>query len=211
MPPESPTWCRRWATGRTPRRAAAAARGSGSPASRPATVTAAGCGFPPARCAWSPTGGTSPCRWSGGCGPRRTPGGLSGWSPRDGRCGVDLGIGQEWAVVAHGDGSIERIAHPAPWAELAAQQRRVARQLSRRIVGSRGYRHAKAKRAGLDRRAANLRSEAIHTLTTHLARRYGTVVVEDLDVAAMGRGMGRRAFRRSVHQAGIGRVRLALA
>jgi putative transposase len=129
----------------------------------------------------------------------------------DGRCGVDLGIGQEWAVVAHGDGSIERIAHPAPWAELAAQQRRVARQLSRRIVGSRGYRHAKAKRAGLDRRAANLRSEAIHTLTTHLARRYGTVVVEDLDVAAMGRGMGRRAFRRSVHQAGIGRVRLALA
>src|SRR6266536_644284 len=66
-------------------RDAAAARGSGSPASRPATVTAAGCGFPPARCAWSPTGGTSPCRWSGGCGPRRTPGGLSGWSPRAGR------------------------------------------------------------------------------------------------------------------------------
>jgi hypothetical protein len=27
-----------------------------------------------------------------------------------------------------------------------------------------------------------------------VARRYGTVVIEDLDVAAMGRGMGRRAF-----------------
>jgi hypothetical protein len=48
-------------------------------------------------------------------------------------------------------------------------------------------------------------------LTTRLARRYGTVVVEDLDVAAMGRGMGRRAFRRTVYQAGIGWVRLTLA
>jgi putative transposase len=44
-----------------------------------------------------------------------------------------------------------------------------------------------------------------------LARRYGTIVVEDLDVAAMGRGMGRRAFRRSVSQAGIGRLRPMLA
>jgi putative transposase len=113
-------------------------------------------------------------------------------------------------VVAHGDDTIERVAHPAPWKGVQQQQRRVSRQLSRRTVGSRGYRHAKAKRAGLDRRAVNLRSQAIHTLTTRLSRRYGTVVVEDLDVAAMGRGMGRRAFRRSVHQAGIGRVRPTL-
>jgi len=128
-------------------------------------------------------------------------------SQPDGRCGVDLGIGQEWAVIAHGDGSIERVAHPAPWQQVQRQQRRVARQVSRRTVGSRGHRHASTKRAVLDRRAANLRSQAIHTFTTRLARRYGTVVVEDLDVAAMGRGMGRRAFRRSVYQAGIGKVR----
>ena len=58
---------------------------------------------------------------------------------------------------------------------------------------------------------ANLRRESIHTLTTALTRRYGTIVVEDLDVAAMGRGMGRRAFRRSVYQAGLGQVRPTLA
>ncbi len=51
----------------------------------------------------------------------------------------------------------------------------------------------------------------MHLLTTRLAGRYGTVVVEDLDVAAMGRGMGRRAFRRSVGQAGLGAVRPMLA
>ena len=127
------------------------------------------------------------------------------------RCGIDLGIGAEWAVVAHADDTIERITHPAPWATTQAERRRVARQASRRIVGSRGHRQAKAKLAALDRRAANLRRESIHSLTTRLAHRYGTIVVEDLDVAAMGRGMGRRAFRRSVYQAGIGQVRPTLA
>jgi putative transposase len=128
-----------------------------------------------------------------------------------GRCGVDLGIGPEWAVIAHDDDTIERVAHPAPWKEVHQQQRRLARKVSRRIVGSRAHRLAKTKRAALDRRAANLRREAIHALTTRLARRYGTVVVEDLDVAAMQRSMGRRAFRRTVSQAGIGRVRPTLA
>jgi transposase len=123
------------------------------------------------------------------------------------RCGIDLGVGNEWAVVAHHDDTIERIAHPTPWVETHTQRRRVARQRSRRIVGSRGRRQANAKLAALDRRAANLRTQSIHTLTTRLSSRYGTVIIEDLDVAAMGRGMGRRAFRRTVAQAGIGRVR----
>ena len=127
------------------------------------------------------------------------------------RCGIDLGIGAEWAVVAHADDTIERITHPAPWTAVQQQRRRIARQTSRRVVGSRGHRQAKAKLAALDRRTANLRRESIHTLTTRLARRYGTIVVEDLDVAAMGKGMGRRAFRRSVYQAGIGRIRPTLA
>ena len=134
-------------------------------------------------------------------------------TPREpnGRCGIDLGIGSEWAVIAHADDTIERVAHPAPWAATKQQRRRVARQASRRIVGSRGHRQAKAKLAALDRRAGTLRTHQTHLLTTVLARRYGTVVVEDLNVAAMGRGMGRRAFRRSVYQAGIGKVRPMLA
>jgi putative transposase len=133
--------------------------------------------------------------------------------PREpkGRCGIDLGIGAEWAVIAHADDTIDRVAHPAPWATERQQRRRAARQASRRIIGSRGHRQARAKLAALDRRAANLRREAIHTLTTRLARHYGVIVVEDLDVAAMSRAMGRRAFRRSVYQAGIGRVRPVLA
>ena len=85
------------------------------------------------------------------------------------RCGIDLGIGREWAVIAHGDDRIERVAHPAPWAALQRQRRRAARQLSRRTVDSRAHRHTKAKCAALDRRAANLRTNQLHTLTTTLA------------------------------------------
>ncbi len=128
-------------------------------------------------------------------------------SEPDARCGIDLGIGGEWAVIAHSNDTLQTIAHPAPWVAVHQQRRRVARQRSRRIVGSRGYRQANAKLAALDRRTANLRAHQLHTLTTQLARRYGTIVVEDLDVAAMARGMGRRSFRRSVTQAGIGQVR----
>jgi putative transposase len=129
----------------------------------------------------------------------------------DGRCGIDLGIGREWAVIAHDDDTIQRVAHPAPWVQMQKERHRLARQRSRRTTGSRGFRQASAKLAALDRRAANLRTHQTHTLTTTLARRYGTIVVEDLDVAAMGRGMGRRAFRRTVYQAGIGKVRPMLA
>jgi len=139
------------------------------------------------------------------CHPPRTP------AEPDARCGIDLGIGHQWAVIAHDDDTIQRVAHPAPWVQTHIKRRRVARQRSRRIVGSRGHRQASAKLAALDRRAANLRTNQVHLLTTTLARRYGTIVVEDLDIAAMGRGMGRRAFRRSVAQAGIGKVRPTLA
>jgi putative transposase len=40
------------------------------------------------------------------------------------RCGVDLGLGQEWVVIAHEDDTIQRVAHPAPWAAAQQQRRR---------------------------------------------------------------------------------------
>jgi len=40
-----------------------------------------------------------------------------------------------------------------------------------------------------------------------LADTYGEVVIEDLDLAAMNKSMGRRAFRRSVSDAALGQIR----
>ena len=53
----------------------------------------------------------------------------------------------------------------------------------------------------------HLRREAAHQLTTELAGTYGHIVIEDLDVAAMKPGMGRRAFRRAVSDDGMGAIK----
>ena len=109
---------------------------------------------------------------------------------------------------------------PKPWSSIRirprltatlAARRRAGRELSRRIRGSRGHRAAKAKLTRLDRRCVQLRREAAHQLTTELAGTYGHIVVEDLDLAAMKQGMGRRAFRRAVSDAAMGLIRPQLA
>ena len=66
--------------------------------------------------------------------------------------------------------------------------------------------YAKAKLVRLDRRCVHLRREAAHRLTTELAGAYGRIVIEDLDVAAMKQGMGRRSFRRAISDAAMGLV-----
>jgi putative transposase len=124
----------------------------------------------------------------------------------DARCGVDLGL-RRLATVADSDGTIFEIPNPAPLRATLTARRRAGRQMSRRICGSRGYSAAKAKHAALDRRCVHLRRQASHQLTSWLAGTYGEVVIEDLDLAAMQRSMGRRAFRRSVSDAALGQIR----
>jgi putative transposase len=132
----------------------------------------------------------------------------SGRTP-DARAGVDLGL-RVLATIADTDGNIIEFPNPKPLRETLAERRRAGRQLSRRIPGSRGHRRAKAKLVRLDRRTVCVRRETIHQLTRRLVDTYGEVVIEDLDLAAMARSMGRRAFRRSVGDAGLGAVRPTL-
>ena len=123
-----------------------------------------------------------------------------------GRAGVDLGL-RVLATVADDSGTLTSVPNPAPLRATLQERRRVGRQLSRRIPGSKGQRAAKAKLARLDRRVVHLRREAHHQLTSWLAGTYHEVVIEDLDLAAMKKGMGRRAFRRSVSDAALGAIR----
>jgi len=122
---------------------------------------------------------------------------------------VDLGL-RVLATVADTDGNILEVPNPAPLRATLAERRRTGRELSRRIPGSRGHRRARAKLARLDRRCVHLRRETIHRLTRWLVDTYGEIVIEDLDLAAMKRSMGRRAFRRAVADAGLGAIRPTL-
>lgn len=62
----------------------------------------------------------------------------------------------------------------------------------------------------LHARIADQRRDFQHTLTTRLVAAAEVVCIEDLAVKAMARGMGRRAFRRSVADAGMGEIRRQL-
>jgi putative transposase len=129
--------------------------------------------------------------------------------------GVDLGV-RTLATVATIDTATRaetliEYPNPAPLKATLTARRRAGRQLSRRIPGSLGWNTAKAKLGRLDRRCVHLRREAAHRLTTELAGAYGHIVIEDLDVAAMKQGMGRRAFRRAVSDPAMGAVGPQLA
>ena len=119
------------------------------------------------------------------------------------RAGVDLGL-RILATVADTDGNIIEFSNPAPLRATLSERRKAGRQMSRRIPGSLGHRRAKAKLVRLDRRVVHLRQDWWHKLTSELAVTYSEVVIEDLDIAAMKRSMGRRAFRRSVSDASLG-------
>jgi putative transposase len=127
------------------------------------------------------------------------------------RAGVDLGLRTLATVsvldLATGKESTREYENPAPLRAALAARRRAGRQMTRRIPGSRGYLEATAKLRKMDRRCVNLRAEASHQLTTELARICGEIVIEDLDIAAMKKSMGRRAFRRSVSDAALGQIR----
>jgi putative transposase len=146
---------------------------------------------------------------------RRTPATPAAVAQPTVRAGMDLGIRTLATVAtidtATGAETVVEYPNPAPLKATLTARRRAGRELSRRIPGSRGHRAAKAKLSRLDRRCVHLRREAVHQLTTELAGSYGHIVIETLDIEAMKRSMGRRAFRRSVSDAGMGLIKPQLA
>ena len=126
--------------------------------------------------------------------------------------GVDVGV-RHLAVLSTG----ERIANPAPLRAATSQLRRLNRQLARRRGPrapdrtrrrpSAGWRHAHQRLARSHARIANLRRDGLHQLTSRLAETYGTVVVEHLNVAGMGRN---RRLARAIADTGMAEIRRQL-
>lgn len=117
------------------------------------------------------------------------------------RVGVDLGL---TALATLSDRSI--IAPPKPLRWHLRQLKRLSRSLARKQRGSKNRAKARTKLARLHRRIADIRSDALHKLTTRLMG-YGIIVIEDLNVAGMLQNrnlsrtiadVGLREFRRQV-------------
>ncbi|MFE9653150.1 IS607 family element RNA-guided endonuclease TnpB [Micromonospora sp. NPDC006431] len=106
--------------------------------------------------------------------------------------GVDLGV-TCLAVIAESQGTVRFVPNPAHYDGALKQLKRLSRRLSRRQgpdrrTGQRPSRRwlaANTERNRVHHRVANLRADALHKLTTGITAEYGTVVVEDLNVAGM--------------------------
>ena len=127
--------------------------------------------------------------------------------------GVDVGI-HHLAVLS--TGGIE----PNPRHLDAARRRlrRLGRTLARRrgpydpttrnrATASKRWERASRQLSQAHARVANLRRDGLHKLTSRLAGEYGTVVVEDLNVAAMVRN---RRLARAISDCGFGEIRRQL-
>jgi putative transposase len=104
---------------------------------------------------------------------------------------VDVGI-SNLAVLSTGD----IVPNPRHLSGALGKLRRLGRQAARqtgpydnaaktRRPASKNWTDTQAKIARAHARVANLRKDGLHKLTTTLARTYGTVVVEDLNVTGM--------------------------
>ena len=112
-----------------------------------------------------------------------------------GAVGVDLGV-SALATLSTG----ELIPGPKPHKALLGRLRRLSRSLSRKAKGSANRLKAKAKLAKLHARIANIRSDALHKLTTDLTRRFHTIGIENLNVRGM---MRNRHLARSIADMGF--------
>jgi putative transposase len=116
--------------------------------------------------------------------------------------GVDLGVKTLLTAVDR-QGNTIAIEGPRALRFSLRRLRRVSRAHSRKQAGSANRRKAAARLARLHARVANVRDDALHKATTDLARRYETVVAEDLNVVGMIRN---RRLARAISDQGFGQA-----
>jgi len=95
---------------------------------------------------------------------------------------VDLGV-SALATLSTG----EVVPGPKAHTALLTRLRRLSRGLSRKQLKSRNREKARRKLARLHARISNIRADALHKLTTDLARRFPLIGIEDLNVKGMMR------------------------
>ena len=122
--------------------------------------------------------------------------------PKGGAVGVDLGVK---TLATLSDGTV--IENPRYLRKSERKLKRAQQALSRKTKGSNRRAKAKAKVARLHARVANRRSDALHKLTTRLAREYSDISIEDLNVSGMVKN---RHLAKSISDAAFGEFRRQL-
>jgi len=117
--------------------------------------------------------------------------------------GIDLGV-KALLTSADNWGNVISVPGPKPLRTALRKLKRASQAHSRKVAGSANRRKSAAGLARIHAQVANIRADALHKATTVLARRYETVVVEDLNVSGMVRN---RHLARAIADQGFGQTR----
>jgi putative transposase len=94
--------------------------------------------------------------------------------------GVDLGI-TTFATLSTG----EKIDAPKPLKKRIGRLRRLSKNLSRKTKGSKRYEVARKRKAKLQAKLKDTRTDFLHKLSTKLIRENQAIILEDLNVSGM--------------------------
>lgn len=118
-------------------------------------------------------------------------------------CGVDLGV-KTLATICAGEDDYLEVPGPKPLRRLQGRLKRLNRQLHRRKLGSANRQKTKTALGRLHARSADVRGDALHKLTTRLAKGFQVVCIEDLNVSGM---VANHCLARAVSDCGFGEFR----
>ena len=113
--------------------------------------------------------------------------------------GVDVGI-KHWAVSS--DGTI--LDEPGKLKYLRKQLRHIQQSLSRKKKGSNRRKKAKLRLSKAYQKIDNIKKDAIHKFTATIAKNHGVVVLEDLCVEGMRKGV--KSIRKGVQNSAMGEI-----
>ena len=128
-------------------------------------------------------------------------------TPEGPEVGLDLGVAR---LATLSDGTI--IENPRALARGQRKIKRLQQEVSRKKKGSANRGKARRRLATAHARVRNVRRDALHKVTTTIAKSHGKVVVEDLKVRNMtaGGGSRKRGLNRVVLDAAFGEFRRLL-
>ncbi len=96
------------------------------------------------------------------------------------RVGIDLGI-TVFATLSNG----EEIENPKFLKKRTKQLKKYQRRLSKKLIKSKNRLKARIKFSNLHEKITNQRNDFLHKITTMLAKRFHTILIEDLHITNM--------------------------